>query len=97
MEAAKGLLERFTKIIISVATIVGTMSSVLLMSLHIKMLPINIAYYPQEITLSLCMSIVYLISDKFDVKYFKSIAAVALIISIFNLVGFRILIKIFAI
>lgn len=93
MEAAKGLLERVLRILIIVAILAGTTSSILLMSVHIKMLPINFVYYPQELILFLCISIAYLIADKFNIKYFKYIAAAGAMLGMINLIGFKIIIR----
>ena len=93
MEAAKTMLGKVVKIIISLSALMGLISSILLMILHINTLPIDIMFYTREISLALCMVIVYILAARFNIKHFKLIALMGLLISIFNLVGFKILIK----
>lgn len=93
MEATQGILEKVLKVMISLIAIMGTISAVLFMILHINTFPTDIIFIKREVTLSICISIVYILALKFDVKYFKTIALLGLIISMFNLVGFKILIK----
>jgi len=66
----------------------------LLLKIKIENWPIIVTFYKREIILILCMAATFLFSIKLKQKCFKLLALIAIIILLFNLVGFDILLKV---
>lgn len=93
MESLKDNLLKLTKLIIIITTVAGTISAIIFTCLHIKMFPIEIIFYPQEIILLICMVILFLFTNRYKMKYLKNIGAAGIFLGMINLVGFKIIIK----
>lgn len=93
MEVTKYKLIQLTRLVIMAGILMGTVSTVLFTYLHIKMLPIIISIYPQEIILFVSIAALYLFSRRHKIKYSKIIGSTGLILGMINLVGFKIVIK----
>lgn len=95
MKVLKENLLKFTRIIISLGILLGTISTIIFTYLHIKMLPIEIYFYPKEIILFFTMILLYLFSIRYKIKHINIIAIIGLLLGMFNLLGFKIVIKLF--
>ena len=94
MEKTKFVLEKIVKIIIITGSIMGIISSILLFRFHVENWPVIISFYPQELILFLCMIGVFLLAIRFEVKYFKWLTLAGIILSVINLLGFNLLLKV---
>lgn len=93
MGGVKISLLKLTKLIIMGGTLIGLISTAIFTYLHVKMLPIEICFYPQEVILFLSMILLYLFSRRYKMRCIKIIGVIALILGMFNLIGFKIIIR----
>lgn len=88
----EGLL-KLAKMIISLGIFIGAVSTIIFTYVHVKMLPIEVCFYPQEVILFLSMILLYLFSRRYKMRCIKIIGVIALILGMFNLIGFKIIIR----
>ena len=92
MEKIKTIIEMIIRIILTVSTLLGIMSTILLFQFHLENYPTIIKFYPRELILLLSLIILFLLVIRFDIKYLRWIILVSLIIAFINLFVFDILV-----
>ena len=82
-------LIRIYKAIIVIGVFIVIAFSISSIYYHLKALPDNVSFYPEEVTLFLCMLLFRFLANVFRMEKTSKIAFVGIIISILNLFMFQ--------
>ncbi|MBU5437777.1 hypothetical protein KQI42_07145 [Tissierella sp. MSJ-40] len=95
MESSKNKLIKLNKIMLVVTTFISIVSLSVCFYFHAKAFPLILfRYHKQEFILLLCILFLYFLAKMFEMKKIKKVIALGIILSVINLIGFRILTKI---
>lgn len=86
---------KFLKLIIITGVIIHGIVALLMMFLHITYLPNTFNFLIREIILLVGSIVFFELARKNQLKYMKISAAFIIIISLFNLIGFNIMVMLF--
>jgi hypothetical protein len=81
-------LIKLSKMLVAAGVSMGLICSIIFTYFHIKILPISVYFYKESV-LFVCMLLLCFLVNLFEMKNFKKLVSVGVILNIINLFGFR--------